>query len=95
MRYGRIKPFGLVASEAGVINPDTDMVVVYACRVPDEHGAACGFTSDRDKSESERSVGGGGGGPNGLGPCKKTKNKKTKTKKYKTPLPYRTDRRQS
>ena len=92
-RYGhRIKLSNLLhyGIETGVINPETDIVVVYACRVPDERGAVCGATSDRDQSDSERSV---GGGPNGLGPpCKKTKNKKTKTKKYKTRCRRRHDR---
>jgi hypothetical protein len=42
----------------GVIDPDDDSVVVYACRVPDE-GFLGAQTSPRNSSDSERSVGGG------------------------------------
>ena len=42
----------------GVIDPDNDFVVVYACRVPDE-GLLGAQTSPRNSSDSERSVGGG------------------------------------
>ena len=41
----------------GVIDPDNDFVVVYACRVPDE-GLLGAQTSPRNSSDSERSVGG-------------------------------------
>jgi hypothetical protein len=42
----------------GVIDPDDDSVVVYACRVPDE-GFLGAQPSPRNSSDSERSVGGG------------------------------------
>ncbi len=43
--------------DGGLINPDTDFVVVYACRVPDDVLLGA-HRSPRDSSDSERSVGG-------------------------------------
>ena len=56
---GRIKLSDLMhnAIEEGVIDPDNDFVVVYACRVPDE-GLLGAQTSPRNSSDSEKSVGG-------------------------------------
>lgn len=56
---GRIKLSDLLRNgiEGGLINPDNDFVVVYACRVPDE-GLLGAQTSPRDSSDSEKSVGG-------------------------------------
>ncbi len=57
--------------EGGLINPDNDFVVVYACRVPDE-GLLGAQRSPRNSSDSERSVGG------------TRSNKKQKCKRAKT-----------
>ena len=56
---GRIKLSDLLRNgiEGGLIHPDNDIVVVYACRVPDE-GLLGTQTSPRDSSDSEKSVGG-------------------------------------
>ena len=56
---GRIKLSDLLHQGIleGVIDPDHDFVVVYACRVPDE-GLLGAQTSPRSSSDSERSVGG-------------------------------------
>ena len=43
--------------DGGLINPDTDFVVVYACRVPDDVLLGA-HRRPRDSSDSERSVGG-------------------------------------
>ena len=41
----------------GLINPETDFVIVYACRVPDD-GVLGAQTSPRDSNDSASSVGG-------------------------------------
>lgn len=56
---GRIQLTTLLQNgiDGGLINPDTDFVIVYACRVPDE-GLLSTQRSPRDSSDSEHSVGG-------------------------------------
>ena len=70
---GRIKLSDLLRNgiEGGLIDPDNDFVVVYACRVPDE-GLLGAQTSPRNSSDSEKSVGG------------TRSNKKQKCKRAKT-----------
>ena len=56
---GRIKLSDLLRNgiTGGLIDPDNDFVVVYACRVPDD-GLLGAQTSPRNSSDSEGSVGG-------------------------------------
>lgn len=70
---GRIKLSDLlqIGISTGLIDPENDFVVVYACRVPDE-GTLGAQTSPRNSDDSEHSVGGGGGW--------RTKSKKFKQK---------------
>jgi len=58
-----------IGISAKLVDPENDVVVVYACRVPDE-GALGAQTSPRDSSDSERSVGGK--------KCKRSRNKTRK-----------------
>ena len=46
-----------IGISTGLIDPENDFVVVYACRVPDD-GTLGAQTSPRNSSDSERSVGG-------------------------------------
>lgn len=57
---GRVKLSDLLKiGKHNGLNPETDYVVVYACRVPDERVPSGAPTSPRNSSDSERSVGGG------------------------------------
>jgi len=57
---GRVKLSDLLKiGKRNGLNPETDYVVVYACRVPDERVPSGAPTSPRNSSDSERSVGGG------------------------------------
>jgi hypothetical protein len=59
-KYGdRVKLWDLLKiGQSNGLNPETDFVVVYACRVPDER-VLLPVQSPRNSSDSERSVGGG------------------------------------
>jgi hypothetical protein len=46
-----------IGISTGLVNPETDFLIIYACRVPYDR-MLCSETSPRDSSDSERSVGG-------------------------------------